>query len=187
MLKKIILQSLFLLKADLFLERVKRLFEYLQEYRYKYIYGENFNFVNQGPGGFQISGDASKFEMGRCSHIKSNTFIECSGGVSIGDYFHTGRGLTIFSTSHNWKNGTKIPYDEISINKPVIIGDFVWFGANVTILPGTNVGHGVVVSAGSVVRGAIPELAIIAGNPAVVIGYRDKEAYSNLLQKKCFF
>ncbi|GAA77703.1 acyltransferase [Pseudoalteromonas sp. BSi20495] len=187
MLKKIILQSLFLLKADLFLERVKRLFEYLQEYRYKYIYGENFNFVNQGPGGFQISGDASKFEMGRCSHIKSNTFIECSGGVSIGRYFHTGRGLTIFSTSHNWKDSTKIPYDELTLIKPVVIADFVWFGANVTVLPGTVIGNGVVVAAGSVVRGSIPDFSIVAGNPAIVIGERNADEFLHLLNNKCFF
>ena len=187
MLKKIILQSLLLLKVDLLLERVERLFEHLKECRYKSVYSNNFNFVNQGPGSFQISGEPKKFSMGEGSHIKSGTFIECSGGVTIGSYFHTGRGLTIFSTSHNWKNGTKIPYDNTSINKPVIIGDFVWFGANVTILPGTYVGDGVVVSAGSVIRGNIPELAIVAGNPAVVIGYRDKETYLNLLKNKCFF
>ena len=125
--------------------------------------------------------------MGRCSHIKSNTFIECSGGVSIGDYFHTGRGLTIFSTSHNWKNGTKIPYDEIVLYQPVTIGSFVWIGANVTILPGTTLGDGVVVAAGAVVRGNIPDCSIVAGNPATIIGQRNVDEYLHLLNNKCFF
>lgn len=187
MFKKLIVNLLYLFKFDLWLSRLLGLLSDVKVKRYKAKYGDNFNYVDQGPGGFQISGDPNSFSMGIGSHIKSGTFIECSGGVSIGRYFHTGRGLTIFSTSHNWKSETKIPYDEVSINKPVKIGDFVWFGANVTILPGAHIGDGVVVSAGAVVRGTIPELAIIAGNPAIVIGYRDKEMYLNLLQKKCFF
>jgi len=163
------------------------LFEGLKEQRYKVKYDINFTFVNQGPGGFQISGDPNNFSMGEGSHIKSGTFIECSGGVSIGRYFHTGRGLTIFSTSHNWKNSSKIPYDEVTLVQPVVIGDFVWIGANVTILPGTTIGDGVIVAAGSVVRGNVPDCSVIAGNPATIIGHRNVEEFLYLLNNKCFF
>ncbi|QSR49726.1 acyltransferase [Aeromonas veronii] len=132
-------------------------------------------------------GTPRDFKIGCGSHIKSNTFIECSGGVTIGDYFHTGRGLTIFSTNHNWKNPNKIPYDEVTIKKPVIIGDFVWCGANVTILPGTVIGDGVIIAAGSVVRGAVPALSIVAGNPCEIVGVRNKDSFEILRCERRFF
>lgn len=186
-LKTIIIKLAVVSGIDLFVERLIHVFESIKEYRYQLKYGQNFTFVNQGPGGFCISGDPKKFSMGVGSHIKSSTFIECSGGVTIGRYFHTGRGLTIFSTSHNWKDCSKIPYDEVTLHRAVIIGDFVWAGANVTILPGTNVGEGVVIAAGSVVKGNIPELAVISGNPAVVICYRDRVKYNRIKNDGDFF
>lgn len=53
------------------------------------------------------------------------------------------------------------------------IGNDVWIGARVTILAkiGT-IGNGVIIGAGSVVTKAVPDYAIVAGNPAKVIGYR---------------
>ncbi|MBT1443002.1 acyltransferase [Shewanella sp. JM162201] len=187
MLKAAFLKVLFFIKFDIFFARLVFISEQVKAQRYRVRFGNNFNYVNQGPGGFEISGPAENFSIGKGSHIKSATFIECSGGVSIGDYFHTGRGLTIFSTTHNWKSGEKLPYDNVSIKEPVVIGDYVWCGANVTILPGTCLGDGVVIAAGSVVRGIIPERAVVAGNPASVISYRDKGQYDTLINKRCFF
>lgn len=46
--------------------------------------------------------------------------IECSGGVEIGEYFHTGKGLTIFSINHNYDSAETIPYDEIDIEKKLL-------------------------------------------------------------------
>ena len=53
---------------------------------------------------------------------------------------------------------------------PIIIGEDVWLGAQVTILKGVKIGSGSVVAAGAVVvKGEYPERALIAGNPAKVI------------------
>lgn len=49
------------------------------------------------------------------------------------------------------------------------IGDDVWLGGRVTILPGVHIGNGAVVSAGSVVSGDIPPNAVASGNPARVL------------------
>lgn len=57
--------------------------------------------------------------------------------------------------------------------KPVIIGNDVWIGDSAILLPGTKIGNGVIVGAGAVVRGVVPEYAIIIGNPAQIIGYRE--------------
>ena len=60
--------------------------------------------------------------------------------------------------------------------KPVTIADDVWIGARVLLLPGTNIGRGSIIGAGSVVKGEIPEFAIVGGNPAVVTGFRENRA-----------
>lgn len=142
--------------------------------------GVNLRFVNQGSGGFTIAGDIKKFSIDSTSHLKSNTFIECSGGVSIGRYFHPGRGLTIFSTNHNYNSEISIPYDDMDIIRPVIIKNFVWCGANVTIVPGVTIGEGVVIGSGTVVTTDVPDYAIIGGNPHKIIKYRDSETFQRL-------
>lgn len=145
------------------------------------------HWVDQGAGGIDIAGDPSRFEIGVGSHLKSNTFIECSGGVTIGSYFHSARGLTIFSSRHVWKNADRIPYSAQIEDAPVIIGDCVWAGVNVTILPGTTVGDGAILAAGAVVRGHIPKGALVAGNPATVIGYRDLQHFDEKYAAQDFF
>ncbi len=144
-------------------------------------------FVGQGYGGLDIVGDLSKFYIDKTSHLKSATFIETSGGVSIGRYFHTGRGLTIFSTNHNYESKKLIPYDKKVIEKPVIIKDFVWCGANITIVPGVTIGEGAVIGSGAVVTRNVPKYAVVGGNPARVIKYRDKELFLALKKERKFF
>lgn len=148
--------------------------------------GIPLNFVSQGGYQFEIAGDLSRFSIDATSHIKSDTFIECSGGVSIGRYFHAGRALTIFSTNHNYMSPSRIPYDGQSIERPVRINDFVWFGANVTICPGVTIGEGVVVGAGAVVTRDVPEGAVVGGNPAVIIKFRDMTSFKKLKQQGLF-
>ena len=113
--------------------------------------------------------------------------IECSGGVEIGEYFHTGKGLTIFSTNHNYDSTETIPYDEINIEKKVTIKDFVWLGANVTIVPGITIGEGAVVGAGSVVTKDVPDCAVVGGNPAKILKYRNKEKFYDLKKQGKYY
>jgi maltose O-acetyltransferase len=54
----------------------------------------------------------------------------------------------------------------------VVIGDRVWIGLRAMILPGVTIGEGAVVGAGSVVTKDVAPYAIVAGNPARVIGQR---------------
>src|SRR5574344_819065 len=103
------------------------------------VIGHSITYVSQGGGGVEIA-HPEKFKIDETSHLKSGTFIECSGGCTIGKYFHTGRGLTIFTTNHIYDNSDFIPYGKESIDKPVIVKDFVWCGANVTICPGVIIG-----------------------------------------------
>jgi len=56
--------------------------------------------------------------------------------------------------------------------RPVHIGNDVWIGGRVIILPGVKIGDHSVIGAGSVVTKDVPEWAVVAGNPAVVKKYR---------------
>jgi acetyltransferase-like isoleucine patch superfamily enzyme len=54
--------------------------------------------------------------------------------------------------------------------REVIIGDYTFIGTNSVIMPGANIGKGVIIGAGSIVRGEIPDYSIVIGNPAKIIG-----------------
>lgn len=103
------------------------------------------------------------------------------GKIYIGDNFHSGVGLKILTQSHNY-NGESIPYDKTIIVKDVVIGDNVWLGMNVMVLPGVKIGEGAIIQAGSVVSKPIPDLAIAGGNPAEVIRFRDENHYFKMKQ-----
>ena len=57
-------------------------------------------------------------------------------------------------------------------NKPVIIGNDVWIGANVIILPGTKIGDGAILAAGAVITRNVEPYAIVGGVPAKIIKKR---------------
>jgi len=182
-----IIQFLHFLQYDRIVHWLLNAYYRIKVYKYELSCNCKINFVTQGEGGLVLGGDLNKFFIESSSHLKSATFIECSGGVKIGQYFHTGRGLTIFSTNHNYHSPTMIPYDDVSINEPVTIGDFVWCGANVTILPGVTIGNGAVIGAGSVVTRNVPSCAVVGGNPAKIIKYRNVIQFNNLIVEKKFF
>ena len=54
----------------------------------------------------------------------------------------------------------------LGIAKPVTIGNDVWIGGNVTILPGVKIGNNVVVAAGAVVTKDVPDNCVVGGVPA---------------------
>lgn len=162
------------------MNKIRFLILLLRIKKYQKQSGQTINFVCQGNYSLNIIGDLRKFKIDKTSALKSDTVIECSGGVHIGKYFHTGRGLTIFSTNHNYESEKSIPYDKKVIVKPVIIEDFIWCGSNVTIVPGVTIGEGVVIGAGSVVTKDIPKYAIIGGNPAKILKFRNKETFERL-------
>ncbi len=57
----------------------------------------------------------------------------------------------------------------IGVTAPVKIGNDVWIGSNVTILPGVTIGNNVVVAAGAVVTKNIPNNSLVGGVPAKLI------------------
>lgn len=111
--------------------------------------------------------------------------VEGDGECRIGDHVHAGRELLILTASHNYR-GDFLPYDRGFITKAVEIGDSVWIGTRVTILPGARIGEGSIIQAGAVVHGEIPPCSIAGGNPAVVFAKRDEEHYAVLKARGAF-
>lgn len=118
--------------------------------------------------------------------LNGECYINAQGGVSIGRYCHVGKGLTVYSSNHNHRSIVAIPYDDIDVLMPVSIGDCVWIGANVSVLPGTTIGDGAVIAMGAVVRGAVPAGAVMAGNPAKPVGFRDMTVFARLHAQGAF-
>jgi acetyltransferase-like isoleucine patch superfamily enzyme len=108
-----------------------------------------------------------------------------TGGLTIGNNFHSGRDCKIITVNHNFE-GDEIPYDSTQIKKQVTIEDNVWLGDNAIILPGAHIKEGAIIGAGAVVRGEIERYGIAIGNPANVVKYRDKIHYEKLKRAKKF-
>lgn len=124
----------------------------------------------------------SKTVIGNDCHFNGLRVVG-EGPVRFGDHFHSGSEILIFTQNHNYNTPDTLPYDEGYIYKKVVIGNAVWFGTRIVVLPGTQIGDGVVVQAGSVVSGKIPDGAVIGGNPATIIKYRDMDRFKELSSK----
>lgn len=92
----------------------------------------------------------------------------------------------IITQNHNYDEGKCIPYDNTYVYKTVKIGDNVWFGNRVLITGNITIGEGAIIAAGSVVCKDVPDCAIVGGNPARVIKYRNIDHYNELKAKKHF-
>ena len=82
--------------------------------------------------------------------------------------------------SHDYAAGDRIPYGAGHTVRNVVIDDFVWLGSDVIISGNVHIGEGAIVAIGSVVVKDVPRCAIVGGNPAKVIKYRDIEQFDKL-------
>lgn len=112
--------------------------------------------------------------------------VEGGGSCRIGNHVRTGREILILTANHDYKSDL-LPFGTEYINKDVEIGDCVWIGTKVIILPGTKIGEGCVIQAGSVVHGVIPPCSVVGGNPAKVFSMRDAKLYARLKAENRFY
>ncbi|MGD9210321.1 MAG: acyltransferase [Desulfobacteraceae bacterium] len=114
--------------------------------------------------------------VGNSVVLGEDIFLNANGGIVLEDEVGIGPGSKVWSVNHVIDDINKPITEQGYEDKAVHIGKGVWIGANCTILPGAQIGEGVVVSAGSVVGGKkIKAFALMAGNPARIIGFRKKE------------
>ncbi|MEV0850265.1 acyltransferase [Streptomyces sp. NPDC049954] len=107
--------------------------------------------------------------LGRGSHVVADT------SVTIGDDCYFGPYVYVTSTNHSYDD----PHEPVGRQwprmEPVRIGPGCWIGTGAVILPGAVLGRNVVVAAGAVVRGEVPDHAVVAGAPAKVVRRWDEE------------
>ncbi|MGV6845617.1 MAG: acyltransferase [Lutibacter sp.] len=99
-----------------------------------------------------------------------NNYIQGTNGIIFGNNIEIGPGVSIISANHNPSN-----FQEHFICESIIIGNHVWIGANVTILPGVKIGSNVIIGANSLINKNVPDNVIVAGNPFKII--KEKSAY----------
>jgi len=87
--------------------------------------------------------------------------------VTIGDYVMIGPNTLITTVGHPLSPKARRAHKAQA--QPVVIGDDVWIGGNVVILPGVSIGNNVVIAAGAVVTKDIPDNVVVGGVPAKVI------------------
>lgn len=110
-------------------------------------------------------------------NIEMNDYVHIAAGqsITIGDDVLIASKVFITDLNHGRYTGvdpdsplSKPNSREISCN-PVVIGDRVWIGEFVSVLPGVNIGAGTIVGANSVVTRSLPPNVIAVGSPAVPI------------------
>ena len=87
--------------------------------------------------------------------------------ITIGNRVMFGPRVCLYTAGHPLDAATR--NTGLEFGKPIAIGDDVWLGGNVVVLPGVTIGAGTVVAAGSVVRRDLPPHVLAAGNPCQVL------------------
>lgn len=96
-----------------------------------------------------------------------NCVINAAAGVVCGNNVAFGPGVKIWTVNHNF-NEKLISYNKQGYSEETVtIGNDVWLGANVIVLPGVNIPDGVVIGAGAVVtkHHVISPYGVYVGNP----------------------
>ncbi|WP_058913391.1 sugar O-acetyltransferase [Entomohabitans teleogrylli] len=109
----------------------------------------------------------NNIEVGDNFYANHNLVILDGNRVTIGNNVFIAPNVGIHTAGH--------PLDPHQRNqgleyaKPITIGDNVWIGAGVNILPGVTIGSNTVIGAGSVVTKSLPAWVVAAGNPCRVL------------------
>lgn len=101
--------------------------------------------------------------IGRGSHVVALAPIVFGEKVYCGPYVY------VTSLNHSYDDITQPIGEQWPRSAPVEVGSGSWLGAGCVLLPGATLGRNVVVGAGAVVRGEVPDYAVVAGAPARIV------------------
>ena len=115
----------------------------------------------------------SELTIGDNSGVGINCLV--GGKARIGDNVMMGPECILYSRNHA-HDRTDIPMNQQGFEeeRPVCVGDDVWFGARVIVLPGVTIGSHCIIGAGAVVTKDVPDYATVGGNPARVLRMRNE-------------
>lgn len=116
-------------------------------------------------------GTGRHLRIGDRSQLGQN--LRAESDLVLGTDVVMGPDVVLMSSAHAFE-ATNMPINQQGAltRRPVIIGNDVWIGTRVIVLPGVKIGNKAVIGAGSVVTKSVPAGAIVAGNPARIIRYR---------------
>lgn len=121
--------------------------------------------MTRGPFYIKCINDA-ELKIGERCFFNHNCSITCAEKILIGNHCMFANNLVIIDHDHKIENG--IVSGKL-VSEPILIGDYVWCGANVTILKGVKIGDGAVIAAGAVINHDVPSHTMVAGVPARII------------------
>lgn len=124
--------------------------------------------IKPGPAG------PGALRVGRQTYIGEYNNLRSEGAaLSIGDHCLISQFVSLIGSGHAYELRERL-IDEQGVPDKVglTIGDDVWIGAQVVVLPGVVVGRGAVIAAGSIVTRDVAEYSIVAGVPARPVGER---------------
>lgn len=128
-----------------------------------------FKKINYASGNINIDRNVffgNNISIGNNSGIGINGYIQ--DNVSIGNDVMIGPDVLIYTSNHKHDSLTISFLKQGITMKPVRIGNNVWIGTRVIILPGVTIGNNVIIGAGSVVTKNIPNNTLAAGNPCII-------------------
>lgn len=106
-------------------------------------------------------------KVGKNFYMNHNCVILDGAKVEFGDNVFIGPNCGFYTAGHPIE--IELRNKGIEYAKPIKVGNNVWFGGNVVVLPGITIGDNVTIGAGSIVTKNIPSNTIAVGNPCKVI------------------
>ena len=104
--------------------------------------------------------------IGEKFYANHNLVILDGNKVTFGDNVFIGPNCGFYTAGHPLDKELR---KSVEFAKPITVGNDVWIGGNVCVMPGVTIGDNVVIGAGSVVTKDIPSNVIAVGNPCKVI------------------
>ena len=116
-------------------------------------------------------GSGLRVEVGDNCNLPSGLIV--IGDLKLGNDVMMGPEVVFISYNHEVSD-LEVPMrmQGATDSKPIIVGNDVWIGMRVMVMPGVKIGSHSIIAAGSVVTKDVPEWGIVGGNPAKVIKYR---------------
>ena len=121
-------------------------------------------------------GDRAVVTIGDRCLIGKGSGIVGHDTIEIGDDVYTGHNVYITDANHGYEDPDTPIGRQFVDPRPVRIGAGSWLGHGTIVLPGSSIGRHVVVGAGSVVTGVLPDFSVAVGNPARVIRTQTRNA-----------
>lgn len=116
---------------------------------------------------FRANWGGHHVHFGNGIYANFNLTIVDDGHVYVGDKVMFGPNVTVATASHPIEPTLRAR--GLQYNKDVYIGENVWIGAGVIIVPGVRIGKNSVIGGGSVVTKDIPDNVVAVGNPCRVL------------------